>query len=164
MNRIFFIAAIPFLLMALALAGSTALFRFTSCYLALLIIGAFIIAAMSIRSKLPLLLYATGVLAGVLCVLAIALWGFYDPNVTILNSTTSKPDKSFGDAITDAFLGLEAFTASRLFACDTATGPACTRFQDSLGTGLDYTMLIGGTVAGAALARRRLKSVCKESI
>lgn len=92
----------------------------------------------------------------VLCVLVIALWGFYNPAMVIQNPTISRPDKSFGIAIIYAFLGSESLTTSRLFACNTITSSACTRFQGLLGTDLDYVILIGGVVAGTALARRKL--------
>lgn len=156
-NYIFLIAAFPFLFMALTLAGSTALFRFTSCYLVLLVIGAFVISVRSILSKLPLLMYGEGILAGVLCVLAIALWGFYDPAVAVLNSTTLQPDKSFGNAITYAFVGPEALTTTRLFACGTTNGPACTRLQGIVSTTLDYSILVSGVLTGSVLARRKLR-------
>lgn len=155
-NVVLLIAGAISLLLSFLLMRTILLFTATPLYMVFIAVCAFVVAVKSKLHHWRIGLYACCLVTGISVVWLLALWGFYRPDIEVLNPTTYLPDKSFSTTVDYATIGPEWFVTSALFHCNTVYGTQCTSAQSFLGTSLDYTILYGSVLAGNVLVRKRL--------
>lgn len=141
---------------AFLLARAMSLVTTTPLYLLLMLACATIVAVQSSRHNWHIGLYALSIVGGVLVLYAIALWGFYRPDLTVINDRTYAPDRRLTTGLDYAFVSSEWLTTTALFRCDTAHGSQCTDVQIFLGVSADYAVLIGSIALGNRFIRNKL--------